>query len=146
MNRNFSSFLFIKQNLLAKLLVLIACACFVGKGWGQTFSWNGTYAGSGTNRTFTSAAVLGVTMTATIVNSEDVWQESSPKWFPTNSISTFGASCSGLPAANQGLLLSTNWTTNTTKTITTTISFSSPVQGPVRFSIYDLNDNSFMLL
>jgi hypothetical protein len=25
-----------KQNLLAKLLVLIACACFVGKGWGQT--------------------------------------------------------------------------------------------------------------
>jgi hypothetical protein len=36
MNHNFSSFLFIKQNLLAKLLALIACACFVGKGWGQT--------------------------------------------------------------------------------------------------------------
>jgi hypothetical protein len=25
-----------KQNLLAKLLVLIACASFVGKDWGQT--------------------------------------------------------------------------------------------------------------
>lgn len=123
---------------------VVMCILLAGLGsvWGQsTFSWNGTYGGTGTNRTFTGNAVLGVTMTATIVNSEDVWQESSPKWFPTNSISTYGASCSGLPAANQGLLLSTNWTTNTTKTITTTISFSSPVQGPVRFSIYDLNDN-----
>ena len=143
MSRNFSSFLFIKQNLLAKLLVLIACACFVGKGWGQTFSWNGTYAGTGTNRTFTSAAVSGVTMTATIVNSENVWQESSPKWIASGSTSTLGTSCSGLPAANQGLLLSTDWSTNTTKTITTTIIFSSPVRGPVRFSLYDLNDNGF---
>lgn len=144
MSRNFSSFTFIKQNLLTKLLVLIACVSFVGKGWGQsTFSWNGTYVGTGTNRTFTSAAVSGVTMSATIVNSENVWQESSPKWIASGSTSTLGTSCSGLPAANQGLLLSTDWSTNSTKTITTTISFSSPVRGPVRFSIYDLNDNGF---
>lgn len=36
MSRNFSSFLFIKQNLLTKLSVLIVCVSFVGKGWGQT--------------------------------------------------------------------------------------------------------------
>jgi uncharacterized protein (TIGR02145 family) len=117
----------------------------VGNLMGQTtFSWNsGTYGGTGTNRTFTGNAVSGVAMTATIVNSEDVWQESSPKWIASGSTSTLGTGCAGLPAANQGLLLSTNWTANTTKTITTTISFSSPVRGPVRFSLYDLNDNGF---
>jgi hypothetical protein len=94
------------------------CILLAGLGnvWGQsTFSWNGTYGGTGTNRTFTGNAVLGVTMTATIVNSEDVWQESSPKWTASGSTSALGTSCSALTTTNQGLLLSTNWTTNLTQ-------------------------------
>ena len=81
-------------------------------------------------------------MSATMVNSENVWQDASPKWFPTGSINP-GGGCSGITATNQGMLLSTDWTTNTTKTITTTITFSSPVQGPVNFKLYDINDDGF---
>lgn len=125
---------------------VVMCILLAGLGnfWGQsTFSWNGTYGGTGTNRTFTGNAVLGVTMTATIVNSEDVWQESSPRWISSGSTSSLGTSCAALTTTNQGLLLSTNWTTNSTKTITTTINFSSPVQGPVRFFVYDINDDGY---
>jgi gliding motility-associated-like protein len=106
-----------------------------------TFPWSGTYGGAGTNRTYTTT-VSGVTMSATIVNSENVWQDASPRWFPTGSVVP-GESCSGISATNQGLLLSTNWTTNATKTITTTITFSTPVQGPVNFFLYDINDDGF---
>ncbi|MBU3659095.1 MAG: hypothetical protein FGM14_04450 [Flavobacteriales bacterium] len=109
----------------------------------STFSWNGTYGGTGTNRTFTGTAVSGVTMTATIVNSENVWQESSPKWIASGTTSSFGTSCSALTTTNQGLLLSTNWTTNTTKTITTTITFSSAIKGQVKFFVYDINDDGY---
>ena len=120
---------------------------FVGMGnlMGQsTFSWNnGTFGGTGTNRTFTGNAVSGVTMTATIVNSEDVWQESSPRWIASGSTSSLGTSCAALTTTNQGLLLSTNWTTNSTKTITTTINFNSPVRGPVKFFVYDINDDGY---
>jgi gliding motility-associated-like protein len=105
------------------------------------FPWSGTYGGAGTNRTYTTT-VSGVTMSATIVNSEDVWQDASPRWFPAGSVVP-GESCSGISATNQGLLLSTNWTTNATKTITTTITFSTPVQGPVNFFLYDINDDGF---
>jgi len=105
------------------------------------FPWSGTYGGAGTNRTYTTT-VSGVTMSATIVNSEDVWQDASPRWFPTGSVVP-GESCSGISSTNQGLLLSTNWTTNATKTITTTITFSTPVQGPVNFFLYDINDDGF---
>jgi hypothetical protein len=106
-----------------------------------TFPWSGIYGGAGTNRTYTTT-VSGVTMSATIVNSEDVWQDASPRWFPTGSVVP-GESCSGISAANQGLLLSTNWTSNATKTITTTITFSTPVQGPVNFFLYDINDDGY---
>ncbi|MEN9998926.1 MAG: hypothetical protein RI922_1916 [Bacteroidota bacterium] len=111
-------------------------------GFSQTtFPWNGTYGGTGTNRTYTTT-VSGITMSATIVNSENVWQDASPVWFPSGS-TVSGGGCSGITATNQGLLLSTDWTTNTTKTITTTITFSSPVQGPVNFKLYDVNDDGF---
>ena len=106
-----------------------------------TFPWNGTYGGAGTNRTY-STTVSGITMSATMVNSENVWQDASPKWFPTGSTNP-GGGCSGITATNQGMLLSTDWTSNTTKTITTTITFSSPVQGPVNFKLYDINDDGF---
>ncbi|MBL7884940.1 MAG: hypothetical protein JNL69_12780, partial [Bacteroidia bacterium] len=106
-----------------------------------TFPWNDTYGGAGTNRTYTTT-VSGVTMSATIVNSENVWQDASPRWFPTGS-TVPGGGCSGITATNQGLLLSTDWTTNATKTITTTITFSTPVQGPVNFFLYDINDDGF---
>ena len=82
-----------------------------------TFPWSGTYGGTGTNRTYTTT-VGGITMSATMVNSENVWQDASPKWFPTGSINP-GGGCSGITATNQGMLLSTDWTSNTTKTITT---------------------------
>lgn len=107
-----------------------------------TFPWNGTYGGSGTSRTYTAAAVSGVTMSATIVNSENVWQDASPKWFPTGSTNP-GGGCSGITATNQGVLLSTDWTSNAVKTITVTISFSTPVRGPVNFKLYDINDDGF---
>jgi gliding motility-associated-like protein len=106
-----------------------------------TFPWSGTYGGTGTNRTYTTT-VGGITMSATMVNSENVWQDASPKWFPTGSINP-GGGCSGITATNQGMLLSTDWSNNTTKTITTTITFSSPVQGPVNFKLYDINDDGF---
>jgi hypothetical protein len=77
-----------------------------------------------------------------MVNSENVWQDASPKWFPTGSINP-GGGCSGITATNQGMLLSTDWSNNTTKTITTTITFSSRVQGPVNFKLYDINDDGF---
>jgi hypothetical protein len=103
-----------------------------------TFPWSGTYGGAGTNRTYTTT-VSGVTMSATMVNSENVWQDASPVWFPTGS-AVAGGGCAGITATNQGMLLSTDWTTNATKTITTTITFSTPVQGPVNFFLYDIND------
>ena len=106
-----------------------------------TFPWNGTYGGAGVNRTYTTT-VSGITMSATIVNSENTWQDASPVWFPTGSVNP-GGGCSGISATNQGMLLSTDWTSNATKTITTTITFSSPVQGPVHFYLYDINDDGF---
>jgi hypothetical protein len=106
-----------------------------------TFPWSGTYGGAGANRTYTTT-VSGVTMSATMVNSENVWQDASPVWFPTGS-AVAGGGCSGITATNQGMLLSTDWTTNATKTITTTITFSTPVQGPVNFFLYDINDDGF---
>lgn len=124
-------------------LILPALLCISLYGSSQvTFPWNGTYGGSGTNRTYTAAPVSGITMSATIVNNENVWQDLSPKWFPTGSVNP-GGGCAGLPAVNQGVLLSTDWTSNATKTITVTISFSAPVRGPVNFSLYDINDDGF---
>ena len=123
--------------LISVLLIFISLI-----GFSQTtFPWNGTYGGTGTNRTYTTT-VSGITMSATIVNSENVWQDASPVWFPSGS-TVSGGGCSGITATNQGMLLSTDWTTNTTKTITTTITFSSPVQGPVNFKLYDVNDDGF---
>ena len=123
--------------IISVLLILISLI-----GFSQTtFPWNGTYGGTGTNRTYTTT-VSGITMSATIVNSENVWQDASPVWFPSGS-TVSGGGCSGITATNQGMLLSTDWTTNTTKTITTTITFSSPVQGPVNFKLYDVNDDGF---
>jgi hypothetical protein len=118
--------------------IFLAISCVFSQ---TTFPWSGTYGGTGTNRTYTTN-VAGITMSATIVNSENVWQDASPVWFPTGS-TVNGGGCSGISAANQGMLLSTDWTTNTTKTITVTISFSSPVQGPVNFKLYDVNDDGF---
>ncbi len=118
--------------------IFLAFSCLFSQ---TTFPWSGTYGGAGTNRTYTTT-VSGITMSATIVNSENVWQDASPVWFPTGS-TVNGGGCSGISAANQGMLLSTDWTTNTTKTITTTITFSSPVQGPVNFKLYDVNDDGF---
>lgn len=105
-----------------------------------TFSWNGTYSGSGQNRTYTATTVGGITMTATINNSENVWQNSSPRFIASGSSVVSG--CSGISADNQGLLLSTDWTNNTTKTITVTITFSHTV-GAVRFKLYDINDDGY---
>ncbi len=123
--------------IISVLLIFISLI-----GFSQTtFPWNGTYGGTGTNRTYTTT-VSGITMSATIVNSENVWQDASPVWFPSGS-TVSGGGCSGITATNQGMLLSTDWTTNTTKTITTTITFSSPVQGPVNFKLYDVNDDGF---
>jgi gliding motility-associated-like protein len=125
------------RKLIILLFVLVANYSF-----GQTtFPWSGTYGGTGTNRTYTTT-VSGVTMSATMVNSENVWQDASPKWFPTGSTNP-GGGCSGIGAVNEGMLLSTDWTTNTTKTITTVITFSTPVQGPVNFLLYDINDDGF---
>lgn len=104
-----------------------------------TFPWNGTYGGSGANRTY-STTVSGVTMSATINNSENVFQDASPKFFATSSVFP-SSGCAGLPAVNEGMLLSTDWTTNTTKTVITTITFSQPVQAPINFSLYDINDD-----
>lgn len=98
-----------------------------------TFPWSGTYGGAGANRTYTTT-VSGITMSATINNSENVWQDGSPVWFPTGS-AVSGGGCAGIGATNQGMLLSTDWSTNTTKTITTTITFSSAIKGPVNFSL-----------
>ncbi len=106
-----------------------------------TFPWSGTYGGSGASRTYTTT-VSGITMSATMVNSENTWQDGSPVWFPSGS-TVSGGGCSGISATNQGMLLSTDWTTNTTKTITTTITFSSPVIGPLNFLLYDVNDDGF---
>jgi gliding motility-associated-like protein len=106
-----------------------------------TFPWSGTYGGSGVSRTYTTT-VSGITMSATMVNSENTWQDGSPVWFPSGS-TVSGGGCSGVSATNQGMLLSTDWTSNTTKTITTTITFSSPVIGPVNFLLYDVNDDGF---
>ena len=125
-----------------KLILSILLICLSVFSFGQTtFPWNGTYGGTGTNRTY-STTVSGITMSATIVNSENTWQDASPVWFPSGS-SVAGGGCSGIAATNQGMLLSTDWTTNPTKTITTTITFSSPVQGPVNFKLYDVNDDGF---
>lgn len=125
-----------------KLILSILLICLSVFSFGQTtFPWNGTYGGSGTNRTY-STTVSGITMSATIVNSENTWQDASPVWFPSGS-AVAGGGCSGIAATNQGMLLSTDWTTNPTKTITTTITFSSPVQGPVNFKLYDVNDDGF---
>ncbi len=118
--------------------IFLAFSCLFSQ---TTFPWSGTYGGTGTNRTYTTS-VSGITMSATIVNSENVWQDASPVWFPSGS-TVNGGGCSGISAANQGMLLSTDWTSNTTKTITVTISFSSPVQGPVNFKLYDVNDDGF---
>ncbi len=125
-----------------KLIISVLFLCISLIGFSQTtFPWNGTYGGSGTNRTY-STTVSGITMSATIVNSENTWQDASPVWFPSGS-TVAGGGCSGITATNQGMLLSTDWTTNPTKTITTTITFSSPVQGPVNFKLYDVNDDGF---
>lgn len=125
-----------------KLILSILLICLSVFSFSQTtFPWNGTYGGSGTNRTY-STNVSGITMSATIVNSENTWQDASPVWFPSGS-TVAGGGCSGIAATNQGMLLSTDWTTNPTKTITTTITFSSPVQGPVNFKLYDVNDDGF---
>lgn len=125
-----------------KLILSILLICGSVFSFSQTtFPWNGTYGGSGTNRTY-STTVSGITMSATIVNSENTWQDASPVWFPSGS-TVAGGGCSGIAATNQGMLLSTDWTTNPTKTITTTITFSSPVQGPVNFKLYDVNDDGF---
>ncbi|MBC9810971.1 hypothetical protein H9Y05_00640 [Crocinitomicaceae bacterium CZZ-1] len=106
-----------------------------------TFPWSGTYGGTGVNRTFTGVAIGGITMSATIVNSENVWQDGAPLFLATGS-SVSGMGCSGIGTDNQGLLLSTDWSTNTTKTITTTITFSHAV-GAVRFRLYDVNDDGY---
>lgn len=105
------------------------------------FTWNGTYGGTGVNRTYTGTAIGGITMSATTVNSENVWQDGSPR-FLSAGLFVPGVGCLGIGLDNQGLLLSTDWTTNTTKTITTTITFSHAV-GAVRFRLYDVNDDGF---
>ncbi|MEY3236903.1 MAG: hypothetical protein RI883_1004, partial [Bacteroidota bacterium] len=121
-------------------LLIIICSSFVHSQL-TTFPWSNVagYGGAGANRTYT-ITVSGVTMSATIVNSENVWQDASPAWFPTGSTNP-GGGCSGISATNQGMLLSTDWSTNTVKTITTTITFSTPVQGPAHFYLYDINDD-----
>lgn len=106
-----------------------------------TFFWNGTYGGTGANRTYTGTAIGGITMSATIVNSENVWQDGAPAFIAAG-LFVPGVGCLGIGLDNQGLLLSTDWTTNTTKTITTTITFSHAV-GAVRFRLYDVNDDGF---
>ena len=123
----------------------IVSACFLFLAYSflaqTTFPWSGTFSGTGVSRTY-STTVSGVTMSATITNSENVWQDASPKWFPAGSVLA-GSGCSGLPAVNQGMVLSTDWTSNTTKTITVVINFSTPVNGPVSFKLYDINDDGF---
>lgn len=97
-----------------KLILSILLICLSVFSFSQTtFPWNGTYGGSGTNRTY-STTVSGITMSATIVNSENTWQDASPVWFPSGS-TVAGGGCSGITATNQGMLLSTDWTTNSTK-------------------------------
>ena len=61
-----------------------------------TFPWSGTYGGAGANRTYTTT-VSGITMSATINNSENVWQDGSPVWFPTGS-AVSGGGCAGIAA------------------------------------------------
>lgn len=105
------------------------------------FPWNGAFGGTGVNRTYTGTAIGGITMSATIVNSENVWQDGAPAFLAAG-LFVPGVGCLGIGLDNQGLLLSTDWTTNTTKTITTTITFSQSV-GAVRFRLYDVNDDGF---
>ncbi len=125
-----------------KLILTVLLSLYSTVFFAQTtFPWNGTYGGTGVNRTYTTT-VSGITMSATIVNSENTWQDASPIYFPTGSVNP-GGGCSGISATNQGMLLSTDWTSNATKTITTTITFSPPVQGPVHFYLYDVNDDGF---
>ena len=126
---------------MKKLLFLFLLLPLLTFGQLTTFPWNGTYGGSGTNRTYTTT-VSGVTMSATIVNSENTFVNNSPFYIASGTV-PIASGCSGIPANNQGVLIYTDWTANTTKTITTTINFSTPLQGPVSFFLYDINDDGF---
>ncbi len=65
----------------------------------------------------------------------------SPKYISTNTINTYQGGLTndyGLP----GLVLSLDWP-NLTSSTTVTITFATPVSGPVSFSIYDINTGSW---
>ena len=92
----------------------------------STFTWGGTYGGSGTNRTYTTT-VSGITMSATINNNQNVWQASSPSNSPLYCLAS-------------GLYLANDWTSTAGNNVVT-ITFSSPVAAPITFSISDMNSN-----
>jgi uncharacterized protein (TIGR02145 family) len=62
MSRNNSFFLFMKHNLITKLLVLIACACFIGNGWGQTLIGASPYTVPATGTYTIPAGVTSITV------------------------------------------------------------------------------------
>lgn len=117
------------------LAVFLLCMSYLNAQ--TTFSWNGTHGGSGTNRTYSAAPIGGITMSATIVNTQDNWQHTSPRY----TTSSPDGGCLALASQNYGLLLGTDWT-NTSQNITVNITFSHAV-GAVRFRLYDINDDGF---
>ncbi|MBS1637460.1 MAG: gliding motility-associated C-terminal domain-containing protein [Bacteroidetes bacterium] len=95
----------------------------------QTFSWASYPAGA---TTYTTG-----NMSVSITSSGAYSQSGSPKYVAAgsnaNNPSTGTSYCT-----SAGLLLAVDWP-NTSQNITTTITFATPVCGPLTFSLYDIN-------
>ncbi|MBL7937448.1 MAG: hypothetical protein JNM51_16700, partial [Bacteroidia bacterium] len=113
-------------------LILLLCFVFTNT-FSQTFNWSGFGAGTGAGpRNYTTGNMSAI-VTATTGGGQIGYSYGS-----TTQISGSGF-CGGTP--NNGLLLEMRGGTSAwTAQINVAITFSTPVCGPVTFSIYDINE------
>lgn len=102
---------------------------FAFKGYSQTYTWNAYPAGG--------AAYTNGNMSVAVTSSGAYFQSGTPKYVAAGNNADHPSN-GNFYCTSEGLLLAVDWP-NISQSVTITITFATPVCGPVTFSFFDIN-------
>ncbi|MES2138435.1 MAG: T9SS type B sorting domain-containing protein [Bacteroidota bacterium] len=114
---------------MKKLFFCFIFLFFIFKGYSQTYTWNAYPAGG--------SAYTNGNMSVAVTSSGAYFQSGTPKYVAAGNNADHPSN-GNFYCTSEGLLLAVDWP-NISQSVTITITFATPVCGPVTFSLFDIN-------